>query len=122
MATTTAAQGQSGAPYNAVVPKAVQWGPLNLIQSSGIAGNLSQEHQDWLLLIGEFVFVLVLAYIAGNSPTASKVIVAFLLGLWLLWLTLGDGSGIINGALKAMGLPTYNPAGAAVGNVVSGVK
>jgi hypothetical protein len=122
MPTTTSPQQTSGAPYNAVIPKTITWGPFNGITSSGVVGNLTQEHKDWLLLVGEFVFVLLLGFIADTSPAASKVVIAFLLGLWLLWLTLGDGAAILNAGLKAMGLPQYNQAAAGIGSVASGVS
>jgi hypothetical protein len=42
-------------------------------------------HVAFLAVIGQVLFVLVLAFLADLSPDLGTIIVALLLGLWLVW-------------------------------------
>jgi hypothetical protein len=42
-------------------------------------------HHAFVAIIGQLLFVLVLAFIADSSSELGAVIVALLIGLWLLW-------------------------------------
>lgn len=40
----------------------------------------------WLSVVGELIFLVILATIARTSATASKFVIGFLVSIWLVWL------------------------------------
>jgi hypothetical protein len=65
-------------------------------------GSTSDAHKALLLLVGQVVFVMVLAFLAEWNPDVGSVIVALLLGLWLVW-AIGNASKI-QSVSKALGI------------------
>ncbi len=43
------------------------------------------DHKHIVMFFGEWVFVFILAMVAGTSEDAGKMILALLLGLWLVY-------------------------------------
>jgi hypothetical protein len=48
--------------------------------------NPLRSHEAFMLLAGQFIFVGVLAFVAGNSDQAGDMIILFLLGLWFVFI------------------------------------
>lgn len=54
--------------------------------------DIKQEHQNMILIGGEFVFVFVLAWFAEQSDEAGSLILALIMVLWLVWITFNIGT------------------------------
>ncbi len=61
----------------------------------GIIGDNSKpyattDHTHMVLLMGEFLFVFILAMLAGTSKDAGKAIIALLVALWLVYIMVNN--------------------------------
>lgn len=62
-------------------------------------------------LIGELIFVIVLAFLSGFSPTMARMIFFFWLGLYLVWLVFnGQKLSLVGAALQAFTPPQSTSA------------
>lgn len=65
-------------------------GPTHIV-FGGQPGNatvntMPKEKGDFLVILGELLFLAVLSEIASSSDTAESAVLALFVGLWLVWL------------------------------------
>lgn len=59
-------------------------------------GTSLQTNVDGRMVLGGILFIVIAGFIASTSPEAGGVMIVFMIGLWLVYITVGQGGGQLN--------------------------